>query len=448
MNKWLIIAIVLFIPFTYAQLGYNNPNLPRVTPPTISITSTSSSGGNVTSVTSSTNCITVNPTTEDVVLTFNSSCSGNSINPFDQVLNTTSNVTFDYITSTGNVTSSKWFNGLFNWTTSSFLTFNGAFLDLASTTKQWLYNQTTAVFTMPLLNNTIADYGNRVGFNSTFNSTYATFSYNQTIIQSASGVSPYINTSINADKGLVIQFNETKLNQTIDNRGVAVGFNSTFNETYNIWAYNQTFNNNTGSVNRSNCWQNDCSGFRNPFNQVLNTSSTAFFDGVVIAKAGLGDYIVFTLSGLPVGKVTSELARLEIQALLNLDFTFSNDDRTALFQILDNGGFLINGTKGTTFKTNNNNDFIINGTAVVSNRYTSINASLNVTGNTCLSNGRCLNYTAGLKNSLPIYNKTLLYWNNNTLDWQQLTSPVGDVFLGHCDATGLSWRSASASCPI
>ncbi len=37
-----------------------------------------------------------------------------------------------------------------------------------------------------------------------------------------------------------LEFNETKLNNTISSEGVRLGFNSTYNSTYATWAYNQT----------------------------------------------------------------------------------------------------------------------------------------------------------------------------------------------------------------
>lgn len=70
------ILAIFFLAFSSASLGYDNPNLPRIELPTTVTITTSSSGGNVTSITSSTNCITVSPTTGDVVITFNTSCGG------------------------------------------------------------------------------------------------------------------------------------------------------------------------------------------------------------------------------------------------------------------------------------------------------------------------------------------------------------------------------------
>lgn len=215
----LFLLIILVIPFALAELRiFGGEEIDKVIDLTTEVQGGGGgSGSNVTSVTSSTNCIVVSPTTGDVILTFNTSCASagavssvdegdnflivdpttgdviitqnqttlnatifsissqfnettlilntnstlwtyifnnepswlstfNSTyalfaynqtdtfqNPFNQNLNTTSNVTFNHITATGNVTSSGWFNGLFNWVVeslSSYLlpSFNGTAL--------------------------------------------------------------------------------------------------------------------------------------------------------------------------------------------------------------------------------------------------------------------------------------------------------------------------------
>ncbi|HEX9739643.1 MAG TPA: hypothetical protein VGA29_02615 [Ignavibacteriaceae bacterium] len=139
--------VIFLIGFVSGELQILSPT--NSTDRTINLQSPSVAvAGGVSSVTSSTNCITVSPTTGNVIITFNSSCagSGSAGNPFDQILNTTSNVTFNEITATGNVTSSSWFNGAFNWivnSLSSYLlpSFNGTTLTLD-------FNET-------ILNNTI-----------------------------------------------------------------------------------------------------------------------------------------------------------------------------------------------------------------------------------------------------------------------------------------------------
>lgn len=77
MRKLIFLFVVTFlISLVSAQFGYNNENLPRIVPATETTTTSGGEGSNVTSVTSSTNCILVNPTTGDVILTFNESCAG------------------------------------------------------------------------------------------------------------------------------------------------------------------------------------------------------------------------------------------------------------------------------------------------------------------------------------------------------------------------------------
>lgn len=129
--KLLIVGLILFTAIASAQV-YTNPNLPRVTRPTANVVITSGSGGgNVTSVTSSTNCITVNPTTNDVILTFNTSCSGSVAsfitNQINNNLNTTANITFNNLTlfdlvvqnihGRGDINLQTDANGQISWTT-------------------------------------------------------------------------------------------------------------------------------------------------------------------------------------------------------------------------------------------------------------------------------------------------------------------------------------------
>lgn len=75
MKKILLVLILLtLIPLSFALI--QNPNLPKITSTQSNIISSIGGSGNVSSVTSSTNCITVANPTSAVVLTFNTSCSG------------------------------------------------------------------------------------------------------------------------------------------------------------------------------------------------------------------------------------------------------------------------------------------------------------------------------------------------------------------------------------
>lgn len=75
---FLIFLIIGLIGFSSAQLGIfgGRSNSKVINLQSANASSTGSTGANVSSVTSSTNCITVNPTTGNVTLTFNSSCAG------------------------------------------------------------------------------------------------------------------------------------------------------------------------------------------------------------------------------------------------------------------------------------------------------------------------------------------------------------------------------------
>src|SRR3989344_4156297 len=154
------------------------------------------------------------------------------------------------INATGNVTAS-WFRGLFNWiigsSSANYLSFNGSTLDLTTNVTQWLYNQTYS--------------------GSTYNATYALWSYNQTIpalIISNVSLDILINSSISINgNGTYIKLgaiNSTKISYKnvtdiptcsgnsmlfFDGASLCCKAVSTFNETYSIWAYNQTYSGST-----------------------------------------------------------------------------------------------------------------------------------------------------------------------------------------------------------
>ena len=161
MRKKFFIIISLILLFQLVNLSFvsgsfalDNTNIPSLRPPSVTTTITGGADGNASSICSG-----------DEVLLGNGTCFSSSTfgggtggNPFDQVLNTTSNVTFHDITATGNVTSSGWFNGLFNWvinsTWANYFSFNGEELSLSNfaneswsstynaTYNLWAYNQT------------------------------------------------------------------------------------------------------------------------------------------------------------------------------------------------------------------------------------------------------------------------------------------------------------------
>lgn len=90
-----IFLFIFLFSFSSAVL-IDNPNLPLVRNETTG--SGGGGGGNVTSVTSSTNCITVSPTIGDVVITFNTSCEGSGggfTTDQNDELNTTGDPTFN-----------------------------------------------------------------------------------------------------------------------------------------------------------------------------------------------------------------------------------------------------------------------------------------------------------------------------------------------------------------
>jgi len=140
---------------------------------------------------------------------------------------------------------------LFNWiigsSSTNYLSFNGSTLDLTTNVTQWLYNQTYS--------------------GSTYNATYALWAYNQTIpalIISNVSLDILINSSISINgNGTYIKLgaiNSTKISYKnvtdiptcsgnsmlfFDGASLSCKSVSTFNETYSIWAYNQTYSGST-----------------------------------------------------------------------------------------------------------------------------------------------------------------------------------------------------------
>lgn len=164
---------ILSLTLSSSQYSLNNKNIPTLGP-TQTITSSGGGSGNVTSVSSGDNCIFVSPTTGDVQITFNTSCGGSGSG--DGSFNIT------YQTFAYNQTSPALnYVRTYYYNKTEIDSFNASWISTFNITYQtWAYNQTTAVFNTVLLNNTIAQYGNLIGFNSTYNATYAQFAYNQT----------------------------------------------------------------------------------------------------------------------------------------------------------------------------------------------------------------------------------------------------------------------------
>lgn len=135
-------------------------------------------------------------------------------------------------------------------------------------------------------------------------------------------------------------------------------------------------NNNTLNVNNSNCWQGDCSGFRNPFNQNLNTTNQPIFAGInTTAKTQadvsvLGNWHCFSFLTIDIGCLTSENGIFQFTTKNNFDLYFTNDDLTSQFNLLDSGriiarvtnSYIINNvlTAIASFETNSSKTTIYN----------------------------------------------------------------------------------------
>ncbi len=409
-----------------------------------------------------------------------------------------------------------------------------------STYSSFAYNQTSAVFTMILLNNTIAQYGNLIGFNSTFNATYAQFAYNQTIVGSVIGIAPYINTTTSA--GVVsVNFNETKLNQTISDLGNMIGFNSTFNSTYASFAYNQTIISSvvglapyintsiasgvvTVEFNETKLNQTISDlgvriGFnssQNPFDQPLNTTNNVIFRNMTATNISSTDWIrgkkakfddtvggaaVFPITSLEitntalglfgvqlirmtggsglltVGAIANGLyivpdAGLNSQFILgNSTFTqnwvFNHNNPTRTLEIYAQDTFAstllpgygiklfnnltaqnISAERITALSGNITNNFGVGGN--FSNKGIATVQFLNATNEVCVIGGTCLNKTIPVFTTNLVRNFSIIYFSNTTQRWESLNkTPTQDQQLTFCNNGGLQWISLSGGvCPL
>ena len=236
-------------------------------------------------------------------------------------LNVTGTLNVGEIISVGNITSTEgWFNGLFNWFVdsdwASYFTFNGTTLDVTDfANDSWssTYNATYSGAInnesyLSTFNSTYAGSINNKSYLSTFNSTYDDYKSNVSINYTQNTFNQYNSTWDNSFMN-IWNYNQTlganytsqtfnTYNSTWDNRGLIQSewfYNqtydgSTFNATYDIWAYNQS------SVGGATSWSfgadtiyNDTDGVKvgigtnNPVAllDIVSTSATAD-DGIMI----------------------------------------------------------------------------------------------------------------------------------------------------------------------
>lgn len=304
----------------------------------------------------------------------------------------------------------------------------------------------TIQFNESQLNSTILLEGLRNGFNSTFNSTYNQWAYNQT-------------TAV---------FLMSLLNNTIADYGVRIGFNSTFNSTYAPWSYNQTYDNMSLGTNRSNCWFDDCSGYRNPFNQVVNTTSNVTVKTINVDTTALEGVALFKFFGTQVGRITFENAVFQIMGVPGVFPTWLGDCGSACLIAGIDGIFQMSATKSNQVRNNNVLDLEINNTMTTVYTNLTVNYNLTLFGETyskqnitvignitakvdlCNGDGKCLNQT--IKDPNTFRNGTLLYWNNNTRLWTAIPdAPANSEIPLWCTGTGGGWTfvdRASGVCPL
>lgn len=131
---------------------------------------------------------------------------------------------------------------------------------------------------------------------------------------------------------------------------ISIQGGSSLNRTVNLQSpLPPSVNNNSVNVNNSNCWQSDCSGFRNPFNQVLNTTNAPTFAGGTFTggtsydvASGIGIWQSFTILGGigPVATLNSLTGFFYFQSANDFPLGFANDDFSAQ-QIFRNEGDVI-----------------------------------------------------------------------------------------------------------
>lgn len=171
-----------------------------------------------------------------------------------------------------------------------------------------------------------------------------------------------------------------------------------------------SINNNSVNVNNSNCWQGDCAGFRNIFNQNLNTTNTPTFTGANFfgqilsdIPGGLGTWHRYTVLGgaFPIGFVTSENFVFQISPENGFDLymgnfstsTFVAGNTNGLSQIYSAKSFItqILGA-GSTFETNLSRTTIYGNSSIkgTNHDWAVPNGTINATGVNIISNHQIL----------------------------------------------------------
>lgn len=240
------------------------------------------------------------------------------------------------------------------------------------------------------------------------------------------------------------------------------------------------FNNNTVNVNNSNCWRGDCIGFRNPFNQNLNTTNAPTFNGLtsnaVINSyiAGIsGEWLRFGVLGgaIPIGHITSENGVFQMEPFSGFDIYIGNLSKVAFrgtnagyYDAVASAGinFYLGATKTlesnmtrthvyTNFTASGvqsnftNNVFIGNNLTVGQIARTQY---LNASREVCVEGGVCLNKTIEVLTTNLLQNGSIVYYNGTR--WLSLNKTVGNnLALVYCNTGGFSWVDNTAgTCPI
>lgn len=435
MKKELILLLITIIlsGISTAQLGLFGSN-EEESGDVLNILTGSASGTNVTSVTSSTNCITSSPTTNDVILTFNTSCAGNS-----------SGSGGGNVSGTGHDTNTN----LAFWTSPMIISYaNNLIWDninqfLGINVPEPLYP--LDVYGVQFRAEDGGDYvyltdditGSNFSLRNRDDGETLTLTYGDSDIVTFTNRTR-VGIGRAGTEGSPLPFMPSN---TLDVRG-------DINASGNIYYDNVTL---VGNVRTNSSGQIIARVFCGNItgNNLCPTGNPTFNNLTVNERlinncAGIScTWQTFAVLGgaIPIGTVTSVLGVFQYKSESNLDIYFSNDDTTGLFSVNDLGEtfarslrtfYIDSGVGSKSFESNNTRTTIYSNSSF-RGVFNNITGNLNVQGNStmrnltvsldvCITSGKCLNQSVTL-NSNPAFNNTMIYWSNDTKTWNSIPEP-------------------------
>lgn len=475
-------------------IGQDENNLGVIIPQPSAVITSSSGGGNVSSVTSSTNCITVNPTIGAVIITYNTSCSGTGNSSWTEAYantlyrklgdtinqNNISNLFNNLVTSSiGNDTYQKIgisfnqseFNFIQNLTAYTCsvgfvvngVNTNGTVKCVADANSGGIISNASLNIQYLNLSGTNANQNINVGiYNITSNWFKGLFNW----IVGANPSARYLTFN-----GSTLDFSESNLNSTIDNR-VSRNNTNTHNQTYdnllgdtcpigqlvNGTLLNGTIKCQTVTATFDNtnlAYKNNTQTFTGT-NTFQNINTKKITSDITNLGEVFTDYTV--LNGLlTIASLTNENGVFQFTTRNNIDLFFTTDNLNAQVNVLDIGqvrlraaiGMLIDNGATMSFQTNDTRTMVTTNVSFTGAMatFTNINASLDV----CVTSGKCLNRSINIAD--PSFNNTMLVWNNSTRAWTSVPeSPTNNEVPVFCTSASVGrWTfldKASGTCPI